>query len=108
MASATGPSTTAVAVCSSAINFTGSDTPAAAGDNPRHVVTGDLDGNADADAVSNLLGNGDGTFEDSVAYSTSVLPVSVNAADLTSDGTQDLVVASSADDRIDVFTGSCD
>ncbi|MCX5337601.1 FG-GAP-like repeat-containing protein [Streptomyces sp. NBC_00140] len=72
------------------------------------MVTGDLDGNADADAVSNLLGNGDGTFEASVAYTTSALPVSVNAADLTSDGTQDLVVASSADDRIDVFTGSCD
>ncbi|WP_282438426.1 hypothetical protein [Streptomyces sp. Root1310] len=29
------------------------------------------------------------------------------AADLTSDGTQDLVVASSADDQVDVFTGSC-
>jgi hypothetical protein len=62
MASATGPSTTAVADCSSAITFTGSDTPAAAGDNPRHVVTGDLDGNADVVAADNDADDGIGIF----------------------------------------------
>jgi hypothetical protein len=30
------------------------------------------------------------------------------AADVTSDGTKDLLVASSSDDAVDVFTGSCE
>ncbi|QJT06169.1 VCBS repeat-containing protein [Streptomyces asoensis] len=172
LASATAPLAAKAADCSSGVVFTRSDSPAAVGDNPRHVVAGDLDGDGntdvvaadnDADSLSVLLGNGDGTFGTATTYavgdkpyqsviadfdadgnpdiatadsatsrSTPASPDSVSvfqgtsggeltgpselaadgayeatAADLTSDGTQDLVVASSGSDQLDIFTGSC-
>ncbi|MFF4259623.1 FG-GAP repeat domain-containing protein [Streptomyces sp. NPDC001663] len=102
MASAVGPLTAKAADCSSGIVFTQSDTAAAVGDNPRHVVTGDLDGDGNADvvkadndagAVSVLLGNGDGTFGDATTYTVGDKPYQSVIADFDADGNPDIATA---------------
>jgi hypothetical protein len=44
-----------------------------------------------------LLGNGDGTFQDPVAYPVGALPTDIEAPDLNGDGTPDLVVLNQND-----------
>ena len=49
--------------------------------------------NCPAGGISILLGNGDGTFQNAVDYSTGIAPVAIIAADLNGDGKLDLVTA---------------
>ncbi len=69
---------------------------------PTDVCTGDLngDGNTDIvasnsgdDTVSILINAGDGTFLTPITIPVGILPVSVECADLSSDGVPDLAVA---------------
>jgi hypothetical protein len=71
------------------------------GSGPGAVAVADFNGDSHLDlavseneeeAIGVLLGNGDGTFQPEVRYGTN-FPLWVTAADLTGDGTQDLVVA---------------
>jgi hypothetical protein len=73
-----------------------------AGGGPEWVAVGDLDGDGDldlttanfgTDAVSVLLGNGDGTFAPQVTYPAGDGPVSVAVGDLDGDGDLDLTSA---------------
>lgn len=61
--------------------------------------------------VSILLGNGDGTFQTHVEYTTGPSPDSVTAGDLNGDGILDLVTASGtygANDTVSVLLGNGD
>src|SRR5207253_2451520 len=73
---------------------------------PRFVTTGDFnrDGNPDlvtanfdANVISILLGNGDGTFQTAVNYPLSKYPVSITVGDFDGDGALDLAVADAGD-----------
>ena len=91
-----------------------------AGNNPRGVALGDLngDGNLDivvADAgydggwsVSVLLGNGDGTFADKVDYASGMSPNSVTLGDLNHDGKLDIIMPNSSVDTVSVLLGNGD
>ncbi len=83
-----------------------------AGDEPKAVVIGDLDGDGDPDlAVANqfsnnvsvLLNNGDGTFTAGVLYGAGDFPESVAIGDLDGDGDADLAVANLFDDNVSVL-----
>src|SRR5262249_4826131 len=78
-----------------------------AGTNPVAIVVADLNGdgnldiavaNINGDSVSVLLGNGDGTFKDTVAYVTGGFPTAIATADFFHhrDGSLDLITADSA------------
>ena len=89
---------------------------------PENVVAGDFNGDGIADlasadsfgtldleaSVSILVGKGDGTFEDSVAFETDVGPWGIVAADLNNDRLPDIVTANvdSADVSVLVNTGT--
>ena len=49
--------------------------------------------NGNADTVSVLLGNGDGTFQPQVTYAVGIEPDAIVAGDFTGDGRTDLAVA---------------
>jgi len=81
------------------------------------VVVGDFnrDGKLDlavvdyaANAVSVLLGNGDGTFQAHVEYATGRWPETVAVGDFNGDGKLDLVVANSGDNDVSVLLGNGD
>ena len=70
-----------------------------AGTNPLSIAVADFDGDtkldlavANADSVSVLLGNGDGTFQTAVNYDAGSYPSSVVTGDLNGDKQPDLVV----------------
>ena len=72
---------------------------------PYSVAMGDFNGDGkpdlavtsrDDNAVSVLLGNGDGTFQAPIEYATDSFPVHVATADFNGDGKLDLAVANSA------------
>jgi hypothetical protein len=84
----------------SAVSFSRKDFEA--GDGPSSVAMADFNGDGSLDlaivnrsdnTVSILLGNGDGTFDPQVTYSTGITPVSVAVGDFNNDGNLDLVVA---------------
>jgi flagellar hook assembly protein FlgD len=85
---------------------------------PVSVAVGDLnnDGNLDvavvhfssASTVSVLLGNGDGTFQDAVDYSTGPSPNCVRMGDLNNDGKLDLVTTSGSSATVWVLMGNGD
>ena len=85
---------------------------------PYSVAVGDLnnDGELDvavvhfssASTVSVLLGNGDGTFQDAVDYSTGPSPNCVRIGDLNNDGKLDLVTTSGSSATVWVLMGNGD
>ena len=56
-----------------------------------------------SDAVSVLLGNGDGTFRNYVDYSGGSGPWSLAVADVNRDGKPDLVIATPGDSAVSVL-----
>ena len=63
----------------------------------------------DADDVSVLLGNGDGTFQPQVTYAVGSGPDALVAGDFTGDGRTDLAVANARlDDTVSVLLGNGD
>jgi hypothetical protein len=58
--------------------------------------------------VSVFLGNGDGTFETAVSYSTGQEPSSVAAGDFNGDGKIDLVVTNFRDSTVSILLGNGD
>src|SRR5947207_5951583 len=58
-----------------------------------------------SDAISLLLGNGDGTFGANLEYGTGSRPVSLAIADLNRDGKLDLAVANYASNELSVLLG---
>ena len=72
------------------------------GAEPKGVCAADLDGdgdidlavaNSDAEYISVIMSNGDGTFQAAVDYAVSGGPVEISAADLDGDGDLDLAAA---------------
>jgi hypothetical protein len=61
-----------------------------------------------ADTVAVFLGDGDGTFHQTGAYTAGLSPTSIVAADLNQDGNVDLAVANSLSDSITIFLGNGD
>jgi FG-GAP-like repeat/Abnormal spindle-like microcephaly-assoc'd, ASPM-SPD-2-Hydin len=83
----------------------------------RSVIDADFNGDGKLDlavtnggdnAVSVLLGNGDGTFRSQVNYSTGNSPNSVAVGDFNGDGKLDLVVVNYLDNSISVLLGNGD
>ncbi|HLO41571.1 MAG TPA: FG-GAP-like repeat-containing protein [Phycisphaerales bacterium] len=84
---------------------------------PRDVIAADF--NADGvkdlavtnnagDAVSVLIGSGNGTFSAPAIYAVGDAPGTVAAADLNGDGRLDMVVANQGSDTCSIFTGNGD
>ena len=89
----------------------------AVGTSPNSVAHGDFNGDGKTDlAVSNnntsnvsvLLGNGDGTFQPRVNYSTATNPQSVALADFNGDGRLDIVTANRGSNNVSVLLGNGD
>jgi hypothetical protein len=89
----------------------------ATGEKPQGVATADLNGdgktdvvsaNTEANTVSVLLGNGDGTFKTKVDYATGTAPTGVAIADLNGDNKPDLIVTNSGSNTVSVLLGKGD
>jgi hypothetical protein len=74
------------------------------GDGKQDVVVADSGSNA----VSVLLGNGDGTFQDPQTFAVGRRPSSVAVADLTGNGKQDIVVSDAGGNAVSVLLGNGD
>jgi hypothetical protein len=88
-----------------------------AGPSPLSVATGDFNGdgkldlvatNFNANNVSVLLGNGDGTFQAAVDYGVGLGPHSVVVGDFNGDGKLDLAVANMIGNNVSVLLGKGD
>src|ERR1700733_7492061 len=84
---------------------------------PTAIAIGDLDddgkldlvtANIDANTVSVLLGNGDGTFQTKLDYTTGEAPQAVAIADIDADGKLDLITANLDASTISVLLGNGD
>src|SRR5262249_42072387 len=64
--------------------------------------------NAEANTISVLLGNGDGSLQAQVTYATGSFPSSVAIGDLNGDGKPDLVVGNQVAGTISVLLGNGD
>jgi FG-GAP-like repeat len=91
--------------------------PGFGGSGPISVAIGDVNGDGKPDlvtadysenAVSVLLGNGDGTFLASTSYAAGSQPGLVQVADLNGDGRQDIVVANQTSNNVSVLLGNGD
>ncbi|MGO8818369.1 MAG: beta strand repeat-containing protein [Terriglobia bacterium] len=89
------------------------------GPSPYTLVTGDFNGDGildlatandgiDANSVSVLLGNGNGTFQTNVDYATGTSPVALVVADINGDGKLDLAVSNYNTNNVSVLLGSGD
>ena len=85
------------------------------GSAPDFVVLTDLNGDGKQDMVvandggsyvSVLLGNGNGTFQTPVTYSTGYQPFSIAVADVNGDGKKDLVTANWGSNTVSVLLGN--
>ena len=94
-----------------------SSTTLTAGLRPEAISSGDLngDGNADlvvadydANTISVVLGNGDGTFQTPEAYPEGTNPHGVAIADLNGDGKLDVVIANWGGANVSVLLGNGD
>jgi len=102
--------------------MSGFQTPASypAGTSPHGIAVGDFNGDGFPDlavvndngnnvnAVSILLGNGDGSFRPPPTYQTGLGPFGVVVADFNGDGIADLVVTNSDSDNVGIFLGNGD
>jgi hypothetical protein len=91
--------------------------PGFGGSGPISVAIGDVNGDGKPDlvtadysenAVSVLLGNGDGTFQAPTSYAAGSQPGLVQVADLNGDGRQDIVVANQTSNNVSVLLGNGD
>jgi VCBS repeat protein/List-Bact-rpt repeat protein/FG-GAP repeat protein len=88
-----------------------------AGPNPVAEVTGDFNGdgktdvavaNINANTISVVLGNGDGTFQAPVSYAVGNGPAGIVAGYFKGDGKLDLAVANSMDGTVSILLGNGD
>src|SRR5262249_15519382 len=84
---------------------------------PSSLRAGDFNGdgvldlaaaNFDANSVSAILGNGDGTFQPPRSLTAGTGPISLGVSDFNGDGTLDLVVANADSSDVSVFLGRGD
>lgn len=84
---------------------------------PQSIALGDFnkDGlrdlavaNSFVDNLSILLGQGDGTFQPAVNYSTGTRPNCIVVGDFNGDGNQDLAVANSSSNNVSILLGNGD
>ena len=86
---------------------------------PVAMAAGDFNGDSKVDVavVSDippnsglfvLIGNGDGTFQSPVRYTTGLKPVAVTLGDFNSDGKLDLAVADGGSENVNIFLGNGD
>ncbi len=87
------------------------------GNGPYYIAVGDFNGDGKPDLasanyhsndVSVLLGNGNGTFSNSVAYPAGVNPVSLSVADIFGDRVDDLMIANSFTTGVSYLQGAGD
>jgi Bacterial type II and III secretion system protein/FG-GAP-like repeat/FG-GAP repeat len=64
--------------------------------------------NENANALSVLLGNGDGTFQTPLTVATGTTPVSIAVGDFNNDGISDLAVVNKGDNTIGIYLGNGD
>ena len=81
------------------------------------AIAADVDGNGIPDIlsanyssniVSVSLGNGDGSFQSPVSYSTGTTPLSLAIADFNADGIPDLVASNNASNNVSIMLGNGD
>ena len=95
----------------------GFNSPAIVGSQPQNTLLGDFnnDGkldlaatNGNANTVSVLLGNGDGTFQPQTAYDALNAPIAIVSGDFNRDGNLDLAVGDNGVATISVYLGNGD
>jgi hypothetical protein len=64
--------------------------------------------NENANTLSVLLGNGDGTFQTPLTVATGTTPVSIAVGDFNNDGISDLAVVNKGDNTIGIYLGNGD